>query len=217
MQLELKNIKGEVVKKVSASDYVWKQDMNEDLVHQVVVAQRNNMRQGTSSTLRRRDANYSTAKLRAQKGGGRARVGSRSSHVLGNSVSHGPQPRSFSQKVHKKMKKAAIRMVLSEKLKDGEITLLEKFEIKDVKTKSIVNIVDSLGFSGRSLVVLDKSEIGINLLSSVRNIKNVNTIAADLINTYDLMVAKNLLITQHALKSIESIWDIKESKVKVAK
>ena len=115
------------------------------------------------------------------------------------------------------MKKAAIRMVLSEKLKDGEITLLEKFEIKDVKTKNIISIVDSFGFKGRSLVVLDKSEIEINLLNSVRNIKNVSTIAADLINTYDLMVAKNLLITQQALKSIESIWDISVSKDKVAK
>jgi large subunit ribosomal protein L4 len=217
MQVELKNINGEVIKKITLSDFVWKQDMNEGLVHQVVVAQRNNMRQGTSSTLRRRDANYSTVKLRAQKGGGRARVGSRSSHVLGNSVAHGPQPRSFSQKVHKKMRKASIRMILSEKLKDGEITLLEKFEIKDISSRNIANIIKKFGFIGKSLVVLEKSEIQANLLSSVRNVQNIRTMASDLINTYDLMASKNLVITQQAMKSIESIWDNKNIKSKVSK
>ena len=80
MEIELKNIEGKVIKKIPASDYVWAQPMNESLVHQVVVAQRNNRRQGTSSSMRRRDSDNSTAKLRAQKGSGRARVGSRSSH-----------------------------------------------------------------------------------------------------------------------------------------
>ena len=86
MQVELKSLKGDVIKKISASDDIWKHPFNDVLVHQVVVAQLSNKRQGTSNTLRRKDASYSTAKLRNQKGGGRARVGSRSSHVLGNSV-----------------------------------------------------------------------------------------------------------------------------------
>ena len=76
MKVDVKNIKGEVIDNLTASDFIWKQPMNEALVHQVVVAQLNNKRQGTSNTLRRRDASYSTAKLRAQKGAGRARVGS---------------------------------------------------------------------------------------------------------------------------------------------
>ena len=94
-----------------------------------MVAQLNNKRQGTSNTLRRRDASYSTAKLRGQKGAGRARVGSRSSHVLGNSVAHGPHPRSYNQKIQKKVRKASLRMVLSEKLKDGEVILLLSISI----------------------------------------------------------------------------------------
>ena len=131
MKVDVKNIKGEVIDNLTASDFIWKQPMNETLVHQVVVAQLNNKRQGTSNTLRRRDANYSTAKLRAQKGAGRARVGSRSSHVLGNSVAHGPHPRSYNQKIQKKVKKSSLRMVLSEKLKDGEVMVIDKFELKE--------------------------------------------------------------------------------------
>ena len=99
MQVELKSVKGEVLKKIPASDDVWKQPFNDSLVHQVIVALLSNKRQGTSNTLRRRDVNYSTAKLRNQKGAGRARVGSRSSHVLGNSVAHGPHPRSYRKKI----------------------------------------------------------------------------------------------------------------------
>ena len=108
MQVELKSLKGDVIKKISASDDVWKHPFNDVLVHQVVVAQLSNKRQGTSNTLRRKDASYSTAKLRNQKGGGRARVGSRSSHVLGNSVAHGPHPRSHKKKILKKVKNACL-------------------------------------------------------------------------------------------------------------
>ena len=101
MQVELKSINGDVLKKISASDHIWKQPFNDSLVHQVIVALLSNKRQGTSNTLRRRDASYSTVKLRNQKGVGRARVGSRSSHVLGNSVAHGPHPRSHKKKILK--------------------------------------------------------------------------------------------------------------------
>ena len=134
MQVELKSIKGDVLKKISASDHVWKQPYNDSLVHQVIVALLSNKRQGTSNTLRRRDASYSTAKLRNQKGAGRARVGSRSSHVLGNSVAHGPHPRSHKKKILKKVKKASIRMALSEKMREGTITFINNFDIKKLCT-----------------------------------------------------------------------------------
>ena len=119
----------EVLKKIPASDDVWMQPFNDSLVHQVVVALLSNKRQGTSNTLRRRDVNYSTAKLRNQKGAGRARVGSRSSHVLGNSVAHGPHPRSYRKKILKKVKKASIRMALSEKMREGTITVINNLNI----------------------------------------------------------------------------------------
>ena len=207
MKVDVKNIKGEVIDNLTASDFIWKQPMNETLVHQVVVAQLNNKRQGTSNTLRRRDASYSTAKLRAQKGAGRARVGSRSSHVLGNSVAHGPHPRSYNQKIQKKVKKSSLRMVLSEKLKDGEVMVIDKFELKELSSKKASSVIKSLDLPKKTLIVLQKNEIDENLTKSLKNINDVKTVASNLINTYDIINSNQLIITREAFKSIEEIWN----------
>ncbi|MEC7880636.1 MAG: 50S ribosomal protein L4 [Chloroflexota bacterium] len=207
MKVDVKNIKGEVIDNFMASDFIWKQPMNETLVHQVVVAQLNNKRQGTSNTLRRRDASYSTAKLRAQKGAGRARVGSRSSHVLGNSVAHGPHPRSYNQKIQKKVKKASLRMVLSEKLKDNEVMVIDKFELKELSSKKASTVIKSLDLPKKTLIVLQEAEINENLIKSVKNINDISTIASNLINTYEIMNSNQLIITREAFKSIEEIWN----------
>ena len=208
MKVDVKNIKGEVIDNLTASDFIWKQPMNETLVHQVVVAQLNNKRQGTSNTLRRRDASYSTAKLRAQKGAGRARVGSRSSHVLGNSVAHGPHPRSYNQKIQKKVKKSSLRMVLSEKLKDGEVMVIDKFELKELSSKKASSVIKSLDLPKKTLIVLQNNEIDENLTKSIKNINDVKTVASNLINTYDIINSNQLIITREAFKSIEEIWDL---------
>ena len=212
MKVDVKNIKGEVIDNLTASDFIWKQPMNETLVHQVVVAQLNNKRQGTSNTLRRRDASYSTAKLRAQKGAGRARVGSRSSHVLGNSVAHGPHPRSYNQKIQKKVKKSSLRMVLSEKLKDGEVMVIDKFELKELSSKKASSVIKSLDLPKKTLIVLKKNEIDENLTKSIKNINDVKTVASNLINTYDIINSNQLIITREAFKSIEEIWDSNNKK-----
>lgn len=208
MEVDIKSIDGKVIKKLPLSEYIWNQPMNETLVHQVVLSQLSNRRQGTSNTLRRKDASYSTAKVRAQKGAGRARVGSRSSHVLGNSVAHGPHPRSYNQKIQKKVKKASIRMVLSEKLKDGEVLVVDKFEIKNISTSKLSTALKDLGLSSKSLIVMKKSELNKNLLKSIKNINGIKTVASDLINTYDILNSNQLLITLDAVKSIEEIWDV---------
>ena len=212
MKVDVKNIKGEVIDNLTASDFIWKQPMNETLVHQVVVAQLNNKRQGTSNTLRRRDASYSTAKLRAQKGAGRARVGSRSSHVLGNSVAHGPHPRSYNQKIQKKVKKSSLRMVLSEKLKDGEVMVIDKFELKELSSKKASSVIKSLDLPKKTLIVLQNNEIDENLTKSIKNINDVKTVASNLINTYDIINSNQLIITREAFKSIEEIWDSNNKK-----
>ena len=124
------------------------------LVHQVVVAQLSNKRQGTSNTLRRKDASYSTAKLRNQKGGGRARVGSRSSHVLGNSVAHGPHPRSYKKKILKKVKNASIKMALSEKMREGTVTVIDKLNVKDISTKKLNKIISDLELPKKAICYL---------------------------------------------------------------
>ena len=206
MQVELKTIKGDVLKKISASDDVWKQPFNDALVHQVIVALLSNKRQGTSNTLRRRDASYSTAKLRNQKGAGRARVGSRSSHVLGNSVAHGPHPRSYKKKILKKVKKASIRMALSEKMREGTVTVINNLDIKDISTKNLNIMINDLKLPKKSSVLLEKSEINENILKSSSNIPEVKTIQADLINTYDVLNSNHLVITEQGLNRIEEVW-----------
>ena len=206
MQVDLKSSKGEVIKKISASDDIWKQPFNDVLVHQVVVAQLSNKRQGTSNTLRRKDASYSTAKLRNQKGAGRARVGSRSSHVLGNSVAHGPHPRSYKKKILKKVKKASIRMALSEKMREGTVTVINNLDVKDISTKNLNVMINDLKLPKKSSVLLEKSEINENILKSSSNIPEVKTIQADLINTYDVLNSNHLVITEQGLKRIEEVW-----------
>ena len=206
MQVELKSVKGEVLKKIPASDDVWKQPYNESLVHQVIVALLSNKRQGTSNTLRRRDASYSTAKLRNQKGAGRARVGSRSSHVLGNSVAHGPHPRSYKKKILKKVKKASIRMALSEKMREGTVTVINNIDIKNISTKNLNVMINDLKLPKKSSVLLEKSEINENILKSSSNIPEVKTIQADLINTYDVLNSNHLVITEQGLNRIEEVW-----------
>ncbi len=213
MQVELKSINGDVLKKISASDHIWKQPFNDSLVHQVIVALLSNKRQGTSNTLRRRDASYSTVKLRNQKGAGRARVGSRSSHVLGNSVAHGPHPRSHKKKILKKVKKASIRMALSEKMREGTITFINNLDIKDISTKNLNGMISDLNLPKKSSVLLEKSEINENILKSSSNIPYVKTIQADLINTYDVLNSNHLVITEQGFNKIEEVWG-KQKKVK---
>ncbi len=210
MKVELKSVKGDVLKKITASDYVWREPFNDVLVHQVIVSLQSNKRQGTSNTLRRRDVNYSTAKLRNQKGAGRARVGSRSSHVLGNSVAHGPHPRSYKKKILKKVKKASIRMALSEKMREGTITFINNFDIKNISTKSLNTMINKLNLPKKSSVLLEKSEINVNILKSSSNIPNVKTIQADLINTYDVLNSNHLVITEQGFKKIEEVWGDKK-------
>ena len=210
MQVELKSSKGEVIKKISASDEIWKLPFNDVLVHQVVVAQLSNKRQGTSNTLRRKDASYSTAKLRNQKGAGRARVGSRSSHVLGNSVAHGPHPRSHKKKILKKVKNASIKMALSEKMREGTITVIDKLNTKDISTKKFNKMIQDLELPKKSCMLLEKSEINENVIKSSSNIPGILTVQADLINTYDLLNTNHLLITQEGFKKIEEIWGSKK-------
>ena len=206
MQVELKSSKGDVIKKITASDDIWKQPFNDVLVHQVVVAQLSNKRQGTSNTLRRRDASYSTAKLRNQKGAGRARVGSRSSHVLGNSVAHGPHPRSYKKKILKKVKNVSIKMALSEKMREGTITIIDNLNVKEISTKKLNKIIKDLELPKKSHMLLEKSEINESILKSSSNISSFRTVQADLINTYDILNSNHLLITQEGFKRIEEIW-----------
>ena len=214
MELELKNKQGKIVGKVKASDDIWNEPMNETLLHQVIVSYQNNKRQGNANTMSRSDSSYSTAKIRPQKGSGRARMGSRSSHLIGGSVAHGPHPKSYRQRIPKKVKRASVRMVLSEKLRQGNVIVVDSIKLEDVSTKKVHDLMNRVGGTKKTLVVLEKSELNNKFLKSFKNLGSIGFTTSDLINSYDLMNTNKLLFTEKALNSIEQNWIKPERKTK---
>ena len=133
MELRVKNHSGEVVDTIEVDDEVWAAPRNDSLLHQAVVAQLANRRSGTHDSMRRSESRYSTAKIRSQKGTGRARQGSRSSMLMGNSVAHGPHPRSHRQRLPKKMRRHALRVALSDKVREESLTVIDTVSIDEPK------------------------------------------------------------------------------------
>jgi len=137
MDLQVKDNKGKVVGSVVANDSVWRAESNDALLHQVVVAQQANKRRGTQDTQQRNEVTFSTRKIRPQKGTGQARQGSRRSPLLkGGGVAHGPHPRSYRQRLPKKMRRQALRIALSEKVRDEALTIVDSLNIKTPKSRS---------------------------------------------------------------------------------
>ena len=116
------------------------------------------------------------------------------------------------KKILKKVKNASIKMALSEKMKEGTVTIIDKLNVKDISTKKLNKIVNDLDLPKKSHMLLEKSEINESILKSSSNIPNVKTIQVDLINTYDLLNSNHLLITQEGFKKIEEIWGSKKAK-----
>ena len=211
MDLEVKNKNGESVRTVQASDSVWGAEENDSLLHQAVVAQLANRRQGTHDTISRLEAEMSTRKLRAQKHTGRSRLGSRSSPAMGGSVSHGPHPRDYRQELPKKMRRLALRVALSEKVRDNSIFVLDELKLAAPKTKDVRAVIDGLGLKGSTLIVTAGSDQ--NIVMSAGNIPGVEVLPAALLNPLQAVSARNLVITEDAVKVVDSIWAVKGGQV----
>jgi large subunit ribosomal protein L4 len=205
MDLQVKDNKGKVVGSVAASDQVWRAESNDALLHQVVVAQQANKRRGTQDTQQRNDVTYSTRKIRPQKGTGQARQGSRRSPLLkGGGVAHGPHPRSYRQRLPKKMRRQALRIALSEKVRDEAVTVLDALKLDAPKSSTIRDIVAALELKGRTLLVIGSTDQ--NVVKSANNIPGVEVQAAALMNPLETASVPNLIITQEALEAIDSLW-----------
>lgn len=181
---------------------IFEEEYRESLIHQVVVAQLANKRQGTKSTLTRSEVRGGGAKPWRQKGTGRARQGSiRSPQWIKGGVVFAPKPRDFSQKINKKMKKIALKSALSAKVANNEFIVLDKIELKEIKTKEFAAILKNFNIKEKVLLVLsDKDSV---LVRVTRNIENIKTINAKLLNVYDIVANSKLLITADAVKMIE--------------
>lgn len=196
------NMKAEEVGSYDLKDDVFGVEYNEPLIHEVVVAYNANQRQGNKSTLTRSEVRGHSAKPYRQKGTGRARQGStKGPQFTGGGVVFAPKPRDFSKKVNKQAKRAALLSALSQKLAQNELTVLDKFEIASAKTKDAKNFLNAFKFNGSVLVVsAHNSE---NELRAVGNLENLDTVSVELLNVYEVVSSKNVVLTESAIKYLE--------------
>jgi len=205
VQVPVYSLTGEVVEHIEISDLVFAVPLNEGVVHQAMVRQRANARQGTASTKTRSEVSGSSRKLFRQKGTGYARAGSRRSPLRrGGGITFGPHPRSYRQAMPKKMRQLALRCVLSTKIRDEELMILEKLELEEPKTKEMVQILAALRVDSSALVVTSEPED--NVVKSARNLKGVKTLPANLLNVLDILSHKMLLMTVTAVRKAEQLW-----------
>jgi large subunit ribosomal protein L4 len=199
------SLNGEVVEQMELSQAVFDLPFNEAVVHQAMVRQLANGRQGTASTKTRGEVIGSTRKLYAQKHTGRARRGNIKSPLLrGGGVVFGPKPRSYRQSIPKKMRKLALKCLLSAKVREGNIRLVEELDFKGPKTKDMVNVLSSLGIDSSTLILTAQSKP--DVAKSAANLPEVKVLPSALINVLDLLSYKMLVATVPAIRNIEQIW-----------
>lgn len=209
MKIDVFNINAKKVGDMELDENVFGQEYNEALVHQVVVAQLANKRQGTKSTLTRTEVRGGGAKPWRQKGTGRARQGSiRSPQWTGGGVVFAPKPRDFSKKVNKKMKIAATISALSAKVADKEIIVVDKFSFAEAKTKFAAQMLKAFNIASKVLVVTAGDNE--TVLRACSNIPNVTVIDASLVNVYDIAANAKCIMTKEAVKLIEAQYNKNE-------
>ena len=202
--LSVHNIKGENVGEVSLKDNIFNTKINKYLVHQAVKRYLANRRRGTASTKNRSEVRGGGAKPWRQKGTGRARAGTNSSPIwVGGGIVFGPTPRDYSFSLPRKMKVAALKSVLSDKLKNKEIIIVDNLLLEENKTNKLVEILKNLQAFKKPLIIIEKEDNGI--LQAARNIKGTQILSVSKINTYDLINHEKIIITKKALKRIEEV------------
>jgi len=204
------NQKGKQVSTLELEPSVFAREYNESVIHQVIVAQQNNARQGTKCTLTRTEVRGGGRKPWRQKGTGRARHGSiRSPIWVGGGVAFAPKPRDFSQKINKKVKKLALCTALSAKLDNGNLVAIDKFKFGELKTKEMAEILKTLKLDKRVLIVTNGMDEEVKRVAA--NIPNARTITAELINVYDLVANAKCLMTVDAIKQIQETYKQEEA------
>ncbi len=205
MQVNVKNVTGEAATTLEISDHLFKAPINTAVVHQAMVCQLANARQGTHDTKTRGEVAGSTRKLFPQKHTGRARRGDiRSPLLKGGGIVFGPHPRDYRQSLNKKMRTLALRGALSAKVQDEKLYIIDQLSLGSHKTKEMVGLLKGLGVPGRTLLV--DSVVSENLALGARNIPGVKVIALDSLNLIDLLNYEYLVMTVDAVKKAESIW-----------
>jgi large subunit ribosomal protein L4 len=180
-------------------------EVNESLLHQAVVSYLANQRQGTVNTKERADVRGGGRKPYRQKGTGRARAGTiRSPIYRGGGTVHGPHPRDYRQKMNKKMRRAALKSALVSRTNDSGIVVIKELEFAEPKTKFFAGILKNMDANGKTLVVLEKSDV--NTVKSARNVSSVRVTTANDVNPYELVWADKIVFTSGAVKKMEEVF-----------
>jgi large subunit ribosomal protein L4 len=204
MQVPVYNIQGEQVSEVELRDDIFAAPINQAVMHQALVRQLANARQGTHKTKSRGEVRGGGRKPWRQKGTGRARQGSiRAPHWRGGGVVFGPTPRSYEQKMPRKMRRQALRSALSAKASEAQVRVLDALQMDAPRTKEMIGILNSLGMDSSVLILLPQSDEMI--LRSVRNLPQVRTLVAQYLNVRDLLKYDYFLMPLASLEVIEGI------------
>ena len=204
-KIDVYDIKGKKVNDLELADNVFGIEPNENIVHAVLKNYLANQRQGTQSTKTRAEVRGGGKKPWRQKGTGRARQGSiRAPQWIKGGIALGPKPRSYKYTVNKKERRLAIKSLLSSKVIEKELTVVDKLELKEIKTKSMVNALSALKVEGKTLIIVP--ERNTNVLMSARNIEGVKTITVNNINVFDLLKYTNLILPVDTVKKLEEVY-----------
>ena len=204
-KVDVLDMKGKKVSDIELADSVFGIEPNEAIVHSVLVNYLANQRQGTQSTKTRAEVSGGGKKPWRQKGTGRARQGSiRAPQWIKGGIALGPKPRSYKYTVNRKERRLAIKSILSSKVLEKELTVVDKLEVKEIKTKTMVKALADMKVEGKTLIILPENNK--NVLMSSRNIEGVKTIVANNINIFDLLKYTNLILPVDTVKKLEEVY-----------
>ena len=204
-KVALLNLKGEKVKDIKLNDEVFGIEPNNQTIYDAVVRKGASLRQGTHSVKDRSEVSGGGIKPWRQKGTGRARQGSiRAPHWRHGGIVFGPTTeRNYEKKQNRKESRLALRSALSQKVANKEVIVVDKFEVKDNKTKTFTKVLETLKIEGKALIVV--KELNENLILASRNLSNIKLIESHEINTYDVLNYKTIVITEEAVKMLEEV------------
>lgn len=204
-KVDILNIKGENVGSLELNETLFNTEISEHTVYEVIKNQLANKRQGTQSAKTRSEVRGGGRKPFRQKGTGRARQGSiRAPHYTGGGVVFAPKPRDYSYKVPKKLRRKALYSVLTSKVNDNELIVLDSLALENAKTKEAVNVLDAINAGNKAYIVTAENDT--EVYRSFRNIEGVDVSAASLINVYDLVRHNKLVITKDAITKLEEVF-----------
>lgn len=213
--VKVRNLKNKEVGEVELSDAVFNAPFNESLIHAAVRNFMANARQGTSATKTRGDVSGAGRKLWKQKGTGRARIASlRSPLWKGGGNVHGPQPRDWSYNMPKKMRRGALRSALSERVREGNVVVIEGWSFDKPKTKDFAASLTGLGLEGKTLIV--DSFDNENLYLSARNLQRAKVVNSSGLSIYDLLYHEKLVLSQAAVAELEQLLNPKQAETSAA-